>query len=141
MIIGIANDHHGIELKKNIINYLNDKNIKYINYGTDSLDNIDYVDYAKKLCDNISSFDLGILICGTGIGMSIAANKIKGIRCARIVNAHEAHLAREHNAANVIALAEYTNDIDDILFELINTFPSTEERHVRRVNKIMDLEN
>ena len=142
MKIGIANDHHGIELKKRIIAYLNNKNIEYINYGCDEKDNVDYVDYALELCNGINNhnIDLGILICGTGIGMSIVANKVKNIIAAKVNTPREAALCREHNMANVMTLAEYTENLDEILDNFINTKPSTEERHKRRVEKILNIE-
>ena len=142
MKIGIGNDHRGVKLKEKIMNYLHDNGITCINYGTDSEESTDYVDYAVKVGNAINNteIDLGILICGTGIGMSIAANKIKGIRCARVVNASETVFAREHNMANVIALSEDTPDYENIVKTFINTKESTEERHIRRVNKIMDIE-
>lgn len=142
MKIGIGNDHRGVKLKEKIMNYLHDNGITCINYGTDSEESTDYVDYAVKVGNAINNteIDLGILICGTGIGMSIAANKIKGIRCARVVNANETVFAREHNMANVIALSEDTPDYENIVKTFINTKESTEERHIRRVNKIMDIE-
>lgn len=141
MKIGIANDHHGIELKKKIINYLNKKNIQYINYGCDEENNVDYVDYALMLCSGINNkdIDLGILVCGTGIGMSIVANKVKNIIAAKVNTPREAALAREHNMANVMTLAEYTENLEEILDNFINTKPSTEERHIRRVNKILNI--
>ena len=142
MKIGIGNDHRGVKLKEKIMKYLHDNGITCINYGTDSEESTDYVDYAVKVGNAINNkeIDLGILICGTGIGMSIAANKIKGIRCARVVYVNETVLAREHNMANVIALSENTPDYENIVKTFINTKESTEERHIRRVNKIMDIE-
>lgn len=142
MKIGIGNDHRGVKLKEKIMKYLHDNGITCINYGTDSEESTDYVDYAVKVGNAINNkeIDLGILICGTGIGMSIAANKIKGIRCARVVNVNETVLAREHNMANVIALSENTPDYENIVKTFINTKESNEERHIRRVNKIMDIE-
>ena len=141
MKIGIANDHHGIELKRRIMDYLDKHHIDYVNYGCDVRDNVDYVDYAIELCKNIQDkkVDLGILICGTGIGMSIVANKMKGIIAARVVSAEDARLCREHNMANVMTLAEKTEDLENILDKFINTLPSTEERHKRRVKKILNL--
>ena len=141
MKIGIANDHHGIELKKKIIDYLRQNNIEYKNYGCDVVDNVDYVDYAVSLCNGVNNHevDLGILICGTGIGMSIVANKVKGILAAKVNTPREAALCREHNMANVMTLAEYTENLDEILYNFINTKPSTEERHKRRVEKILNL--
>lgn len=142
MKIGIANDHHGIELKNEIIKYCERNNLKYVNYGCDKKDNVDYIDYAVKLCNGINSkeVDLGILICGTGIGMSIAANKIKNIIAAKVSNPREASLAREHNMANVMTLSEYTENLEGILSNFIFTEPSKEERHKRRVNKILNLQ-
>ncbi len=140
MRIGIANDHHGIELKKKIIEYLNKNDIDYVDYGSNLDGNVDYVDYALMLCNGINNHevDLGILICGTGIGMSIVANKMKNIIAAKVDTPREASLAREHNMANVMTLAEYTQDLDNILDNFINTKPSTEERHIRRVEKILN---
>ena len=141
MKIVLANDHHGIALKGRIINYLNAHNIEYINLGCDEENNVDYVDYAKLLCESINDgkADYGILICGTGIGMSIAANKIKGIIAAKVNSPREAKLCKEHNMANVMTLAEYTENLEEILDNFIYTKPSVEERHQRRLNKINHL--
>ena len=81
--------------------------------------NVDYVDYAKALCDSIKSGETnyGILICGTGIGMSIAANKVEGIICAKVNTPREAKLCKEHNMANVMSLAEYTENLEEILYQ------------------------
>lgn len=142
MKIGIANDHHGVLLKNRIIEYLEEKNIKYINYGCDEKDNFDYTEYAIKLCNSLkeNEFDLGILICGTGIGMSIIANKFKGIYCAKVSNEKEAKLCREHNKANVIALGEDTQNIEEIVNNFITAVPSIEERHNRRIERIKQIE-
>lgn len=141
MKIGIANDHHGIELKKRIIEYLTKHNIEYKNYGCDEENNVDYVDYAVSLCNGINNkeVDAGILICGTGIGMSIAANKIHNIIAAKVNTPREAFLSRSHNQANVMTLAEYTENLEEILDNFINTKPSDEERHKRRLDKIRNL--
>lgn len=142
MIIGIANDHHGIDVKGKIINYFDEKKISYINYGADYKDNVDYVDYALKLCEeiNLGNVDLGILICGTGIGMSIVANKIDGIICAKVSDVREAKLAREHNGANVIAIGESIDDPVSIVESFINSSLSNEDRHIRRREKIVRIE-
>lgn len=142
MKIGIANDHRGVNLKKKIMNYLHEKDILCVDYGTNSEESCDYVDYALKLGNAINNkeVDLGILICGTGIGMSIAANKINGIRCARVVNSDEAKLSREHNMANIMAIGENIENVFSVVDTFINTKVSKEERHIRRVNKIMDIE-
>ena len=142
MKIGISNDHHGVELKNKIIKYLHGKGIECINFGTNDNESVDYVEYAVKLCPAINEkqVDLGILICGTGIGMSIAANKIKGIRCGKVSTVREAALTKEHNMANVIALSEYTENVEEIVDAFINTEYSNEERHIRRIEEIAQLE-
>lgn len=142
MKIGIANDHRGLSLKEKIVDYLHNNNYSCVDFGANSSESVDYVDYAVKLCNEIISGNInkGILICGTGIGMSIAANKIKGIRCARVCTKEEASLASEHNMANVIAVGENTTDIENIVEAFLTTKHSNAERHIRRVNKIMNLE-
>ena len=142
MKIGIANDHHGVEVKNKIMNYLHEKGIECVNFGTNDKTSVDYVEYAVKLCTAINNkeIDLGILICGTGIGMSIAANKIKGIRCGKVTTPREAMLTKEHNMANVISLSEYTENIEEIVDAFINTKNSSEERHIQRVKEISELE-
>ena len=141
MKIAIANDHHGIEMKHKIIKYLKEKNIESINLGCNEKDNVDYVDYAVSLGTKVrdGECDLGILICGTGIGMSIAANKMDGIFAAKVNTANEAKLCREHNMANVMTLSEYTENLFEIVDAFINTEPSKEERHIRRHDKIMNI--
>ena len=121
MKIGIANDHRGVNLKKKIMNYLHEKDILCVDYGTNSEESCDYVDYALKLGNAINNkeVDLGILICGTGIGMSIAANKINGIRCARVVNSDEAKLSREHNMANIMAIGENIENVFSVVDTLL----------------------
>lgn len=140
MRIGLANDHHGREIKNKIIEYLNRHDIEYVDYGSNKEESVDYVDYAIMLCNGVNNHevDLGILICGTGIGMSIVANKVKRIIAAKVNTPREAALAREHNMANVMTLAEYTENLEEILDNFINTKPSTEERHIRRVEKILN---
>lgn len=142
MKIGIANDHRGVKLKRKIVDYLHDHGYSCVNYGTNSDESVDYVDYAEKLCKSIlkEEVTLGILICGTGIGMSIAANKINGIRCARVTTEEDAKLAKEHNMANVIAFGEDVKDYKKIVDAFIKTEYSSEPRHKRRIDKIMKLE-
>lgn len=141
MKIGIANDRHGLVLKKKIIDYLVKNNIDYIDYGCKEDEVVDYVDYAVKLCDGINKKECnyGVLMCGTGIGMSIVANKIKGIICGKVSNEEEAMLTKAHNHANVIAVGEKINDIEKVLEAFIKTDYSIEERHIRRVKKIENL--
>ena len=145
MKVAIGNDHHGVDVKNRIIKYLEERNIQYLNFGTDTKENVDYIDFAKKVCKSIQNkeCDLGILICGTGIGMSIAANKVKGIRAARCVNTDDAFFARNHNDSNVLCISS-NNDINNI-YEIVDTFLNTktseEERHHKRVQKIINYEN
>lgn len=144
MKIWIASDHGGYERKKEILEYLESKGYTLEDLGTTSTESVDYPDFAfqvgKKIVENPN--DLGILICTTGIGMSIACNKVKGIRCAKVSNVEEATLTREHNDANVLALSaklelEETKKIVDAF---INTPFSNEERHLRRIRKIKEYE-
>ena len=144
MKIGIANDHRGLHMKQVLTKYLTNKGYDVINYGTNSEESTDYPIYAFKLCKQIGKeIDFGILICGTGIGISIAANKVKGIRCAKISNVEEAKLCREHNNANVIAFGEKT-DVS-LAKEMVKTFLETDfsngERHIQRIKEIEDFEN
>lgn len=142
MKIGIANDHRGVNLKRKVVDYLHDKGYSCTNYGTNTDETVDYVDYAEKLCKGIlnKNIDVGILICGTGIGMSIAANKIDGIRCARVVTEEDAVLAKNHNMANVIAFSESLKDYKKVVDAFLETDYSEETRHKRRVDKIKKLE-
>ena len=141
MKIAIGSDHAGYIVKDEIIKYF--KDYEFINLGTNTSDSVDYPDYAKKVADCIvnGNADFGILICGTGIGMSIAANKIKGIRCALIYNLNTAKLAKEHNNANIIAIGARELKIDDIL-KMIKEYINAkfEERHQRRLDQIYKLE-
>ena len=144
MKIYIGTDHRRIEVEKNIINYLKNKKYEVIESRIEHSDADDYVDFAKDVSLNVINNEnsIGILICGTGIGMSIAANKIKGIRAARCVSVEDAYYTRLDNDANVLCLG-YNSDLNT-LFEIVNTFLTTSfshaERHSRRVNKIKDIE-
>lgn len=143
MKIGIASDHRGYYTKKAVKKILNEYSYDYEDYGTHSEDSVDYPDYAKVLCENVNkkTVDLGIAICGTGIGMSIACNKIKGIRCAKVSNEEEAKLSRLHNDANVLALSSTLdiNELKDIVLAFITTEFSNDDRHKRRIDKINEL--
>jgi len=105
-MIAIGSDHGGFELKEKIKKFFDQNNIKYHDYGTYSTDSVDFPDYAKLVCESVltKECEKGILICGTGIGMSIAANKFSGITCALCSNIMGARLSREHNNSNVLAL-------------------------------------
>lgn len=146
MKIGIACDHNGIKLKSEIISFLNEKNYEVIDLGPNKFNPIDdYPDYAIKLGENIrdKKINYGILICGTGIGMSIACNKVKGVRCAKVNTIKETSLTRIDNDANVIAISKDLNF--ERLKRIIETFLTTpfskEERHHRRVEKITKYES
>ena len=142
--IAIASDHVGVDYKKKIIEHFQDKyNFLDCSLKNDPLD--DYPDFAFKVSKLVSSkkADVGILICGTGIGMSIAANKVKGIRCAHLTRVEDATFAKIHNDANVIALASYI-DIDtniEIVKKYLETNEPLLEKHQRRVNKIIKYES
>ena len=144
MRVSIATDHNGVEQKFELIMFLSELGYEVEDLSKDNNPTDDYPDFAVRVAKSVvnKESDLGILMCGTGIGMSIAANKIKGIRCAKVSSVDEARLAREHNNANVIALS-YKENMDN-LKDMIKTFLSTnfsnEERHARRVSKIEELE-
>lgn len=142
MKIAIATDHNGVNEKKELISRLN--KYEFIDLSTDNNDTDDYPDFAKRVADYVvnNKESLGVLMCGTGIGMSIAANKVKGIRAAHCSSIEQAHLAKEHNNANIITLS-YKQNLDELasmIEEFIITPFSNEERHARRVQKIMDME-
>jgi ribose 5-phosphate isomerase B len=138
--ICIASDHAGLNLKEDIKNFLINKNISIIDIGPYENKSVDYPDYAKKLAKRIKSkkSDLGILVCGSGTGMAISANKIKSIRAAVCYNAMSTRLSRQHNNANIIALgARLTNK--RLSLKLVEIFLKTKfegGRHLRRVKKI-----
>jgi ribose 5-phosphate isomerase B len=139
MKIIIGNDHAGLDFKHHIITYLKSKNIEVIDVGSSEKESVDYPDYAQIVSKEVlkDSNALGILICGTGIGMSIAANKYKGIRAALIYDIDTATLAKAHNKANVICLgSRKTSHIDAT--KMIEAFLDTdfESRHQRRIDKI-----
>lgn len=144
MKIAIASDHRGVEYKKEIIEYLNSKNYIVVDCSPKNTPTDDYPDFAFKVCEKVVNreADIGILLCRTGIGMSIAANKVKGIRCAKINSKDDAILSRNDNGANVMAF-NYTEDMNHIK-EYIDAFINAEvindDRHQRRVNKIIAYE-
>lgn len=145
MKIAIASDHRGVEYKKQIIEYLENKNYNIIDCSIENTPTDDYPDFAFAVCEKIvtNEADLGILVCRTGIGMSIAANKVKGIRCAKINSIEDAILSRNDNGANVMTF-NYTEDIEDIksyIDAFINAEVINDARHQRRVDKIMSYED
>lgn len=146
MKVAIGCDHGGINLKPVLIEYLNKKGIEYKDFGTFSKESCDYIDYALPVCNAVKNgeCDKGILICGTGIGMSITANKIKGIRCGHCHDVFSAKMTRLHNDANVLAMGERVIG-PGLMVEIVDAFLSTEfsneERHVRRIEKIKKVED
>ncbi|HEY8361248.1 MAG TPA: ribose 5-phosphate isomerase B [Tissierellaceae bacterium] len=144
MVIGIGSDHGGYELKEYIKEYLDKENIKYIDYGTYSNESVDYPDYGKKVAEAVVSgeVDRGIVICGTGIGISIVCNKIKGIRCALCSDTYSARMSREHNDANMLALGGRVLG-KDLAVEIVSVWLKSEfagGRHARRIDKISQIE-
>ena len=144
MKIGFASDHRGYKLKKELINELKKENYEIIDYGTDSEESTDYPDYAFKLGENVAkkNVDFGLAICGSGIGISIACNKVKGIRCAKVSNKEEAEVTRIDNDSNIVAFGEKTSfdEAVAIVKTFINTESSDLEKHKRRINKIKEYE-
>lgn len=143
MKIAIASDHAGYNLKEELTNYLKSR-YEVLNLGTDNeLDSVDYPDFAKKVADEVNSnnVDFGIVICGTGIGISIAANKIDGIRAALVYDENTAQLAKKHNNANIIALGGRTTTISDGK-KIVDAYirETFEQRHQKRIDKISKLE-
>lgn len=138
--IALAADHAGYEFKDALASYLREKGYDVIDLGTNSPDSVDYPVYAKKLCSSVLSGECekGILVCGTGIGMSIAANRHKGIRAALCTIPEYARLAREHNNANVLCLGARFVGFDEAV-KITDVFLNTEflgGRHQNRVNQL-----
>lgn len=138
-MIALGNDHTGYAMKKVIMEYLDKKGIEYKDYGCGDVNASDYPEYAKAVGRAILSkeCDKGILICGTGIGISIAANKIKGIRAALCHDCFSAEAARLHNDANILAMGARvigTGHALKIVETFLNTEFSNEERHIKRIN-------
>ena len=144
MKIGIASDHRGYNLKQQLIKELTNKNYEVEDFGTNSTESTDYPDYAFTLGEAVVNkrVDFGIAICGSGIGISIACNKVKGIRCAKVSDKEEVIATRKDNDSNIIAFGEKMSF--EKALELVETFVNTpcsmEEKHVRRRNKLTDYE-
>lgn len=144
MKIAIGCDHGGFNLKGEIINHLENKGIEYKDYGTYSKDSCDYPDIAIQVAEAVvnKEQEFGILVCGTGIGISIAANKVPGIRAALCSDTFSAHATREHNNANILSLGERTVGVG-LALDIVDTFLNTKfegERHALRINKISEIE-
>lgn len=146
MKIGIGNDHTGVELKKELTEYLEAQGYEVINYGTDSTESYDYPLAGEKVAKAVvnKEVDLGIGICGTGIGIGLAANKVAGIRCATCSEPYSAKMARMHNNANMISFGSRVvgPELAKMIVDewLKAEFIADGGRHCRRVAEIMDIE-
>jgi len=142
--IAISSDHGGNNLRREIMELLDELQIQYEDFGPQTTDSVDYPDYAKPVAEAVASgkFERGILICGTGIGMSIAANKVKGIRCALVHDVFSAKATRCHNDSNILAMGERVIG-PGLAREIVAAWLNTDfegGRHTRRVEKISELE-
>ena len=141
MKIAIANDHAGVEYKNSIIKMLEESGHEVVNFGTDSNDSCDYPDYAQKVARAVQqkTVERGILICGTGIGMSICANKFKGVRAGLCTDEFSAEMTRLHNDSNVLCLGARVIDLQTALkvaSKFISTNDKVEKKHQIRLDKI-----
>ena len=145
MRIALGADHAGVALKADIKHLLDARGLDYTDFGTDSTESVDYPDYAATVAREVSSgrFDRGILFCGSGIGMAIAANKVSGVRAAPVVDEVSARLSREHNDANVLALGERITPAETArrIVEVFLETPFSGGRHQRRIDKIATLDH
>lgn len=145
MKIGVASDHRGYKVKQKLIKYLLKKKYEVIDYGTNSTEIVDYPDFGIRLGEELikNKFDYGIGICANGVGMSIACNKVNGIRCAKTNNVKEVISARKEDDINIVAISAdlFFFEIKDIIDAFIKTSFSTIERYDRRVKKLLDYEN
>lgn len=146
MKIAIACDHAALKLKNDVIEKLEKEGYEVEDFGIYEQKSVDYPDYALPVAEAVASgkADKGILICGTGIGMSIAANKVKGIRCALCSDTFSAHATREHNDANILAFGERVVG-EGLAMDIVDTFLKTpfsgDDRHVKRIAKISAIED
>jgi ribose 5-phosphate isomerase B len=139
--VAIASDHGGLNIRAEIIEWMKEMKIEYIDLGCNCNTSVDYPDYAIPVAEKVANLevDRGILICGTGIGMSISANKVKGVRCALVHDVFSAKATREHNDTNILAMGERVIG-PGLALEIVKTWlmtPFTGGRHEKRVNKIM----
>ena len=141
MRVSIGSDHAGFEQKQALVDYLVGKGYDVIDRGPDNDDRVDYPDYAAPVAHDVADgvAERGVLVCGTGIGMAMAADKVPGVRAANIINSEFAALCREHNDANVIAIGARQHTFEEaasFIDRFIETPFSGEERHVRRIHQI-----
>ena len=146
MKIGIANDHSGVDYKNTLVKYISEKyGYEVINYGTDTSDSVNYAVYGEKVANAIKNkeIDRGIVICGTGIGISLACNKVKGIRCAVCSEPLSAKLSRLHNDANIVSMGARMIGLE-MVKEIVDVFLTTEfegGRHKERIAYLEQIEN
>lgn len=143
MLIAIASDHGGFALKEEIKEFLRTRSVKFVDLGTNNEDSVDYPTYGKACAEAVASgkADRGIVCCGTGIGISIAANKVKGIRCGLCTSVEMAELTRKHNDANMLALGGRTTDTE-LALEITAKWLDTEfegGRHKRRTDMLDEM--
>lgn len=144
MKIGIGSDHGGYNLKEEIKKYLNDKGCEVVDFGTNSNDSVDYPDYGQAVAEAVVNKEVekGIICCGTGIGISIAANKVPGIRCAVVSDTFSAKMSRAHNDANMLSLGERVVG-RGLALEIVEAWINSEfegDRHAKRVDKLCKIE-
>jgi ribose 5-phosphate isomerase B len=145
MKIAIGSDHAGLSLKKEVVKHLEAKGIEFEDFGAFTEESCDYPDFALKVAEEVVSrrFEFGILVCGTGIGISIAANKVPGIRAALCSDTFSAHACREHNDANILALGARVVGTG-VALDIVDSFLNAEfegSRHQKRIDKITNIEN
>lgn len=145
MKIGIANDHAAVEMKNEIVAYLEEKGHEVVNYGTNTSESCNYPEFGEKIGRAVASGEVekGIAICGSGLGISLAANKVKGVRACLCSEPYTAKMSREHNDANVLAFGARVIGIE-MAKMIVDTWLETEflgGRHQKRVDMIMDIEN
>ena len=144
MKIALGSDHGGFELKKEIISYLTENGYEIKDFGTNSTESCDYADYGLAVAEAVAAgeFNFGILICGTGIGIGIVANKVPGIRAALCSDTFSAHATREHNDANILTMGQRVVG-PGLAIDIVKTFLSSKfegGRHIRRIDKISQIE-
>ncbi|MGN0701610.1 MAG: ribose 5-phosphate isomerase B [Lentihominibacter sp.] len=143
MLIAIASDHGGFELKEKVKEHLRERNVKFVDLGTNSTESVDYPVYGKACAEAVAlgKAERGIVICGTGIGISIAANKVKGIRCGLCTSVEMAKLTRQHNNANILAMGGRILETETA-FAIVDAFIDTQfegGRHKRRTDMLDEM--
>lgn len=145
MKVAFGCDHGGFVAKQAVFDYFKANGIEFKDFGTFSEDSCDYPDFALPVSESVAKgeFDYGVLICGTGIGMSIVANKVNGIRCAHVTDEFSAEMTRRHNNTNIIALGARITKVEDIVkyVQIFLTTPFDGGRHQNRINKIQLVED